>query len=78
MALQLIGHNDPRHIVAPALHQDIEHMALLIDNPPQRVALMGIVVSKRAGIVKLIAERKNTSHSVDISSSFEVLTSHWG
>jgi hypothetical protein len=51
VALELIGYDDPGHmlasfeelaeellrglLVAAALHQDIEHMAVLIDRPPQ-------------------------------------------
>jgi hypothetical protein len=54
IAFQLIGHNHPWHVrqpfeelaeellrggrVAPALHQDIEHMAVLIHRPPEIVA----------------------------------------
>jgi hypothetical protein len=55
VALELIGHDDPRDVLAPfeelaeellrgflvppALHQDIEDMTVLIDGPPQIVPL---------------------------------------
>ena len=55
VALELIGHDDPRDVLAPfeelaeerlrgflvppALHQDIEDMTVLIDDPPQIVPL---------------------------------------
>jgi hypothetical protein len=35
-------------------------------------------VTPQAGIVKLIAQRKNTFHSAGISSGSEALTSHLG
>ena len=55
VALELIGHDDPRHVLAPfaelaeellrgllvavALYQDVQHMAVLIHRPPEVVAL---------------------------------------
>jgi hypothetical protein len=55
VALELIGHDDPRHVLAPfeelaeellgrvlvppALHQDIEYSPVLIHGPPEIVAL---------------------------------------
>src|SRR5215470_2679851 len=55
VALQLIGDDDPWHVlepleqlaekllrrvlIAPALHQDIEHVIVLIDSAPQVMAL---------------------------------------
>jgi hypothetical protein len=56
VALELIGHDDPRDVLTPfqelaeellrgrlvaaALHQDIQRMAVLIDRPPEIVALV--------------------------------------
>src|SRR5262245_38963040 len=55
VALQFIGDDDPRHVgqlpeqlveellrrplIAPTLHQDVEHVALLIHRPPEIMTL---------------------------------------